>query len=169
MRPSPEQWGAAFRTFRSTITCRTGATRLRRQATCYSVISSILNQVYCWVPVHVSAGDGLNSWPGDKLQQGATGLVPDDLSMTVSMECFSNSARFQFPIQTDFTEALRLLSCDAKAVPPIGALPQPGRSFSFSDSSRPIFGTPPENERRNAHAPSWPDTALCAIAADPAG
>jgi hypothetical protein len=22
-------------------------------------------QVYRWVPVHVSAGDGLNSWPGD--------------------------------------------------------------------------------------------------------
>src|SRR4051812_26547275 len=101
MRPSPEQWGAAFRTFRSTITCRTGATRLRRQATCYSVISSLLCQVYGWVPVHVSAGDGLNSWPGDKLQQGASGLIPDDLSMTVSMECFSNSARFQFPIQTD--------------------------------------------------------------------
>ena len=53
-------------------------------------------QVYSWVPVHISAGDGLNSWPGDKLQQGATGRVPDNLSMTVSISCFSSSARFQF-------------------------------------------------------------------------
>lgn len=52
-------------------------------------------QVYRWVPVHVSAGDGPNSWPGDLLQQGATSLVPDDLSITVS-RCFSSSARFQF-------------------------------------------------------------------------
>ena len=160
---------AAFRKFQFRITYRTGATPLRRQATCYSVISSFLYQVHSWVPVHVSAGDGLNSWPGDKLQQGATDLVPDNLSMTVSTGCFSYSARFKFPTTMKFAGAIRLLSCDAKAVPPIGASPQPGRSFSFSDSSRPVFGTPLENEDRNVHAPSWPDTALCAIAEDLAG
>src|SRR5712675_324729 len=152
---------AAFGMFRSLMTCRTGATTLRRQATCYSVISSILDQVCSWVPVHVSAGDGLNSWPGDKLQQGETGLVPDDLSMTVSMGCFSNSARLQFPIKIVFAGRIRLLSYDAKAVPPTGASPQPGRSFSSSDSSRPVFGTSVGNPDRDAHGPSWPDREPC--------
>ena|SRR6185369_10070167 len=161
--------GAAFRKFRFRITRRTGATTLRRQATCYSVISSILYQVRSWVPVHVSAGNGPNSWPGDKLQQGETGLVPDDLSMTVSIGCFSNSARFQFPITMKFVGAIRPLSCDAKAVPPTGASSQPERSSSFSDSSRPVFGTPLENSDRDAHAPNWPDIELCAIVAVPAG
>ena len=164
---------AAFRKFRFAITCRTEPTTLRRQATCYSVISSILDQVYCWVPVHVSAGDGLNSWPGDKLQQGATGLVPDDLSMTVSIGCFFGSARFQSlsspSTDSDSAVATPPHASDAIAALPIGASPQPGRSFSFSDSLRPVFDMSLENEDRDAHVPSWPDTALCAIAADPVG
>ena len=163
--------GAAFRKFRFRITRRTRSTRLRRQATCYSVISSILYQVCSWVPVHVSAGDGLNSWPGDKLQQGATGRVPDNLSMTVSIACFSSSARFQFlsslSAEPDSAAAIPLHASDATAVPPIGASPQPGRSFSFSDSLRPAFDTSLENEDRNGHAPSWPDTELFAIEVDP--
>jgi len=65
MGPSPEPLRAPFRIFRSQITCRTRATN---PSTTSNLLFGNLQhpyQVYSWVPVHVSAGDGLNSWPGD--------------------------------------------------------------------------------------------------------
>src|SRR3989442_6070506 len=121
--------GAAFRMFRSAITCMTGANN--PSTTCNLLFGNLQHpyQVYSWVPVHVSAGDGLNSWPGDKLQQGATDLVPDDLSITVSKRCFSGSARFQFLSSRSIALAAPTPppACDARAAPPAGASPQPGR------------------------------------------
>src|SRR3989442_4693100 len=164
--------GAAFRMFRSAITCMTGANN--PSTTCNLLFGNLQHpyQVYSWAPVHVSAGDGLNSWPGDKLQQGATDLVPDNLSITVSIGYFSGSARFQFlssRFKLEFAAAVPLHAYDAKAVRPTGALPQPERSSSFSDSSRPVFCIPLGHGGRAVHAPSWPDTGLCATGADLAG
>ena len=67
MGPSPEPLRAPFRIFRSQTTCRTRATN---PSTTSNLLFGNLQhpyQVYSWVPVHVFAGDGLNSWTVDPL------------------------------------------------------------------------------------------------------
>src|SRR5688572_8148295 len=117
---------------------------------------------------------GTDQTPGrePKLQQGATGLVPGELSISVSTRCFSCSARLQFliPDQKFRTKSASEVdpSLDRKPIH-YGPLPCPSAlllCFSFplrirsfpKESFAP--GSPTNDDRQPSLPAAWPAQPL---------
>src|SRR5262245_30204057 len=144
----------------------------RRQATCYSVISSIVSIKTAGYQFMVFAGDGLNSSPGVQLHQGVDNHVPVFLSVdAVSIVfCLQHDSDFRPSIPIKLVPVVvRSFACDATCAPPSVASRRQVRSSSFLDFAKPIAGRSAPRDHREQCAPSWLDITPCAIAGVPVG
>jgi len=144
----------------------------RRQATCYSVISSIVSMKTAGYQFMVFAGDGLNSSPGVQLHQGVDNHVPIPVGRCGLdlVFCLQHDSDFKLSIPiTLVTVVVRSFSCDATCAPPSVASRRQVRSSSFLDFAKPIAGRSAPRDHREQCAPSWLDITPCAIAGVPVG
>src|SRR5213592_4832056 len=118
-----------------------------------------------WVPVHVFAGDGLNSSPGVQLQQGVDSRVPIDVGRygpdSVFILRHDPITLNPFP--------LPLCACGATIALPTVASPPQSRFSSFSDCATPVADKSAWRKHRDRPGTSWPGITSCAIVAVLAG
>src|SRR5436309_9985085 len=127
-----------------------------------------------WVPVHVFAGDGLNSSPGVQLQQGVDSRVPIDVGR------YGLDSLFILRHDPDYAKAISnlarrgpfpipLCACGATSARPNVASPPQSRSSSFSDCATPVADKSAWRKYLGGLVSRSPGITSCAIVAGLAG